>query len=446
MTMLHTGIHGTQGSAHSSLSLQLLTVTKQKLYPPKEPNDTIIKKSLPLLPLSPTAVAVATASSEPSQQSFDIICYQEFKCTKDKILREGLQGRYSGVSTLTSHETPITTPLYAQEGFLGSSPPPSDPKTQTSIQNAVHAIITSPDDGFTEKELRDMDTEGRLLISDHGLFVLINGYFPRATPHETDRYTFKLRFQRAISILITHLSDTLHRSVVLLGDLNVCHKPIDHCDPSNNIRENKLDAFGETDGRVWVDSLVGGTDGQEGMLVDLFRLLVDWFVGCDVRQDVMGSDHCPVVATLAGVNRKTGELLRDVMGHRGDGGTLPPPPPGCAELWEEVSGKGKQTSLKEWFVEGQGSGVGANGGIKRKSDLMDESDGDLVKPVVKAAATTTTAATKPAVLNKKSSNGGGGKQQPLHPTLLFLFLRPLQYRRIIQKNKSKTGHIYWPLI
>ncbi|KAJ3060600.1 DNA-(apurinic or apyrimidinic site) lyase 2, partial [Rhizoclosmatium hyalinum] len=92
------------------------------------------------------------------------------------------------------------------------------------------------------------------------------GYFPRACPDETDRYAFKSRFQTAVSIIINSLTHTSKRNVILLGDLNVCHKPIDHADPNNNVRENKLDAFGETMGRKWMDSLLEGQDGEEALL------------------------------------------------------------------------------------------------------------------------------------------------------------------------------------
>ncbi|KAI8613439.1 Endonuclease/exonuclease/phosphatase [Chytriomyces sp. MP71] len=417
-----------------------------------------------------------------------VLCLQEVKCARDRILKEELhhvdgytafhatskaKSGYSGVSVFTSR-LPITTPLYAQEGFLAgvqasiasqlmqnlnaSCPPDLKLAIQSLLFPSVALFENDDRNGqrdedddptfrsFELQELREMDEEGRLLILDFGLFILINGYFPRACPDETVRYAFKRRFQTAITRLLHSLTHNSARNVILLGDLNVCHRPIDHCDPSNNVKENKLDAFGETHARIWMDRLLAG---PEPLLVDLFRVfypdragaftcwntlidarranfgtrldyilvspaLVPWFTACDVRQEVMGSDHCPVVASMAAVHPQTGVRLADVMG-----AALGPEtsvPVGCAELWEEVVGRGKQTSLKGWVLSGV---VGSNDlaardtvvasarGLKRKAD-----DDGAVKLVKTLSAVTREASqfAKDAVkeqTSKRLPSGGG---------------------------------------
>ncbi|KAJ3295508.1 Class II abasic (AP) endonuclease [Rhizoclosmatium sp. JEL0117] len=320
----------------------------------------------------------------------------------------------------------------AQEGFLGGCSDGNLASLSTDMRTAIGAVLDAHSHLYSIKELKEMDEEGRILFSDHGLFILINGYFPRACPDETDRYAFKSRFQTAVSIIINSLTHTSKRNVILLGDLNVCHNPIDHADPNNNVRENKLDAFGETMGRKWMDSLLEGQDGEEALLVDLFRWfhpdrvgaftcwntlidarranfgtrldyilvspgLLPWFSACDIRPDVMGSDHCPVVATFAEKHPESGVLLSDMLGERSPSLI----PPGCAELWEEVSGSGKQTTLKNWFV-------GAGSGVKRKAGSHRSNEESTLPP----PPTVSVSEQKPIVPLVKASSGGAKKAQP----------------------------------
>ncbi|KAI9335716.1 Endonuclease/exonuclease/phosphatase [Obelidium mucronatum] len=440
----------------------------KKLFP-KESNKDLLDKLVP----SKTSIANT------------VYCLQEFKCTKDRIIREGFAAidgfhsfhayskhktGYSGVSTITP-KTLLATPFSSQQGFLGGCT--VSPLNGTlsgfscpELKIAVNSILSaSKGDTFTIKELKDMDEEGRLVISDHGLFILVNGYFPRACPDEEARFHFKTRFQRAISLLIKSLTQTSKRNVILLGDLNVCHKPIDHCDPGNNVRENKLDEFGDTAGRKWMDELMepttqGREESSESMLVDLFRWfqpdrkgaftcwntlidarranfgtrldyilvspkLLPWFEGCDIRPDVMGSDHCPVVARLAAKNPETHQLLSDVMGHSVSNLSAPTPaPPGCAELWDEVSGKGRQTSLKGWFgyttTAVYNSHTGSHGvqssGLKRKAEdesiIQGQIASDFTAPATIASKPTTNPTKKPATAVKQPSISAFFKKGP----------------------------------
>ncbi|KAI8825397.1 Endonuclease/exonuclease/phosphatase [Chytriomyces cf. hyalinus JEL632] len=315
-----------------------------------------------------------------------IVCLQEVKCRRDKIVREELtkvQSRrafhatasrsgYSGVSVFT----PILfSPVWAHDGFEIDSKSPF-----THLRMALQAVL---DSGFDAKELRAFSDEGRAVFSDHSLFILINAYFPNASPDETDRFEYKQRFQTAIKIIIQTLTYSCNRNVILVGDLNICHKPIDHCDPANNVRENKLDAFGETASRKWLHSVLDADD-SDPLLVDLFRhfwpdrtgaftcwntlidarranfgtridyilvspALLPWFASCDILPDVLGSDHCPVEALFRETHPDSGVTLSDALGLTDSNLSVESIPYGCAELWEEVAGKGRQTSLKSWI-------------------------------------------------------------------------------------------------
>ncbi|KAJ3231769.1 hypothetical protein HDU78_007494 [Chytriomyces hyalinus] len=316
-----------------------------------------------------------------------IVCLQEVKCRRDKIVREELtkvQSRrafhatasrsgYSGVSVFT----PILfSPVWAHDGFEIDSKSPF-----THLRMALQAVL---DSGFDAKELRAFSDEGRAVFSDHSLFVLINAYFPMLPQmRRIASSTSRDRFQSAIKIIIQTLTYACNRNIILVGDLNICHKPIDHCDPANNVRENKLDAFGETASRKWLDSVLE-TDDSGPLLVDLFRhfwpdrtgaftcwntlidarranfgtridyilvspALLPWFASCDILPDVMGSDHCPVEALFREKHPESGVALSDALGLTDSNFSVESIPYGCAELWEEVAGKGRQTSLKSWI-------------------------------------------------------------------------------------------------
>lgn len=69
----------------------------------------------------------------------------------------------------------------------------------------LHFVNNEKDDLFTEEELEVMDAEGRVVVTDHGPFVLINVYAP--TTSTPKRLEFKLRFclalQRRIEAIIS---------------------------------------------------------------------------------------------------------------------------------------------------------------------------------------------------------------------------------------------------
>ncbi|KAJ1481559.1 Endonuclease/exonuclease/phosphatase [Baffinella frigidus] len=122
----------------------------------------------------------------------------------------------------------------------------------------------------TEDELRGLDEEGRVVVTDHGAFILINAYFPAmrvADPFATSReekidqgrYLFKLRFQHFVAQRIA-AAKAQGRKVVLVGDLNVSHQMQDSCDPSPPSDHAKYPP------RVWLNKLM-----ERCGLSDLFR-------------------------------------------------------------------------------------------------------------------------------------------------------------------------------
>ena len=84
-------------------------------------------------------------------------------------------------------------------------------------------------------------------MTDHGAFVLINTYCPRYDEDNPSRGTYKQLYNRTLLMRC----EALHaagRQVVLVGDLNVSHKHIDHCDP--------YPEFETLPSRIWMDQFV----------------------------------------------------------------------------------------------------------------------------------------------------------------------------------------------
>jgi exodeoxyribonuclease III len=166
------------------------------------------------------------------------------------------------------------------------------------------------------------DREGRTIVADYGEFVLINGYFPNSQ-HSHARLPYKLDYDAAV----LERSQALRasgREVVICGDFNAAHTPLDLARPKPNTKN----AGFLPEERAWVD------DALATGLVDVFRARhpdenghyswwsyrmnararnigwrLDYFLCSpgiaarvtDVRilKDVMGSDHCPVRLDLA---------------------------------------------------------------------------------------------------------------------------------------------------
>jgi exodeoxyribonuclease III len=158
------------------------------------------------------------------------------------------------------------------------------------------------------------DGEGRIQIAEFESFVLFNLYFPNGKQIE-ERLDYKLGFCEQ---LLLELQRFKERKVIICGDYNTAHQPIDLKNPREN---EKYSGFLPVE-REWIDRLI-----SHGF-VDVYRVLqpdtiqyswwsyrfncraknIGWridyhfvsenllpFVSKPVIHDeVTGSDHCPL--------------------------------------------------------------------------------------------------------------------------------------------------------
>lgn len=169
--------------------------------------------------------------------------------------------------------------------------------------------------------ISDYDSEGRFVITEHSHFDLYNIYFPNGGSGD-ERHQFKQRFLKDLNL---HLKSELQKgkSIVVVGDYNVAHRETDIYDP---VRLATASGFLPEE-REWFDSFLalGFIDtfrhfhpdakeryswwsyrelariGNRGWRIDYIcvsKNLEKNLVTAQILDQVDGSDHCPVVATL----------------------------------------------------------------------------------------------------------------------------------------------------
>jgi exodeoxyribonuclease-3 len=160
------------------------------------------------------------------------------------------------------------------------------------------------------------DREGRVIRTRHSDFLLYNIYFPNGGRGK-DRVDYKLAFYAHL----LELCDALHAAgekVIITGDFNTAHMPIDLRNPD----ENETTSGFMPEERAWVQKFL------DHGFVDLYRHLypgreqytwwtyrfnarqrgigwrIDYFLASQalvprvrdvvIHDEVLGSDHCPV--------------------------------------------------------------------------------------------------------------------------------------------------------
>ncbi len=164
------------------------------------------------------------------------------------------------------------------------------------------------------------DSEGRTLILDMGDFVLFNIYYPNGGAGNK-RVPFKLAFYE----LFLKKAEAFRRQgrhVVIVGDVNTAHQPVDLARPKENVKNTGflpeerawvtrfLDAgyvdtfrhFTPDGGHYsWWDFKTGARARNVGWRIDycfIDQALLPALSHAFILGDVLGSDHCPVGITL----------------------------------------------------------------------------------------------------------------------------------------------------
>jgi exodeoxyribonuclease-3 len=177
-----------------------------------------------------------------------------------------------------------------------------------------------PDEWVEGIGVQKYDSEGRVLAARYGELLLISAYFPNSQ-HEGKRLPYRLNFGRAMHAYLRRQQE-MGRKMVLSGDFNVAHRPIDLARPKQNeknpgylpeergwmdrfLARGYLDTWRhqhpEEVGYSWWSMRSGAREKNIGWRLDYFCVEEDLesrMVGSDILPEVTGSDHCPVVLEL----------------------------------------------------------------------------------------------------------------------------------------------------
>ncbi len=164
------------------------------------------------------------------------------------------------------------------------------------------------------------DTEGRVITLEYEDFYLVTCYTPNSQ-RELTRLEYRMIWEDAFLGYLKQLDE--RKSVILCGDLNVAHQPIDLKNPSSNrhnagftdeergaftrLLENGFtDSFRHlypdvTGAYSWWSYMFNARAKNAGWRIDYFVVsdrLREKITEAAIHADVMGSDHCPVELQL----------------------------------------------------------------------------------------------------------------------------------------------------
>lgn len=186
------------------------------------------------------------------------------------------------------------------------------------------AVLTRerPDEVVEGLGIARFDREGRVLRVRFGDLLVVSAYFPKSDV-EGERYAYKLAFCRAIRRAL--LDEVARgRSVLLLGDYNIAHRPIDLARPQENegnpgflpgerawmtrfLRSGFHDVFRDRHPErdhaySWWSYRTGAREKNIGWRIDYATAttaLTLRIADAAIHPEVGGSDHCPVSVRLS---------------------------------------------------------------------------------------------------------------------------------------------------
>jgi len=222
----------------------------------------------------------------------DILCLQETKAKKEQLSLTLLNPSSPDVSYKTYWSSAIK-PGYSGVAIFSKE----EPKDVKFIN------------------IKEIDDEGRVLIAEYNGFSVISAYFPNSQEGGA-RLPYKLFFCEEILKLCNKIKEK--NPIILCGDYNIAHKPIDLSNPERN-QENPgflpeerewMDSFIEAGYKdtfrhfcslgemyTWWSYRFSAREKNIGWRLD-YACVNDSFIdnvnSSTIMKDIMGSDHCPV--------------------------------------------------------------------------------------------------------------------------------------------------------
>jgi exodeoxyribonuclease III len=224
----------------------------------------------------------------------DIICIQETKAQESQLTES--QRNYFGY-------TSVFESARNRKGYSGVAVYSRIPFT------LVHATLGNKN---------FYDEEGRTLVVECEHFYLINCYFPNGGKSQ-EHFEYKLKYYTEFLSLAQKLEKK--KPVIFCGDINATRADVDLARPKENkgkvgctdVERDALKKFadsfidtyryihGERVQYTWWDQKSRARDGNVGWRIDYFftsKVLEKKIKNAEIRDDIYGSDHCPVTLEM----------------------------------------------------------------------------------------------------------------------------------------------------
>jgi exodeoxyribonuclease-3 len=169
------------------------------------------------------------------------------------------------------------------------------------------------------------DTEGRVLCLEFESFFLVNVYVPNSGS-ELKRLGYRQNWDNAFFEYLKNLEKV--KPVIICGDLNVAHKPIDLAHPKANYNKSAgymqeeidgMDRFiqggladtfrhfypDETHRYSWWSYISNARSKNVGWRIDYFLVSESFLPSVKdafILENITGSDHCPVGIVINGIS------------------------------------------------------------------------------------------------------------------------------------------------
>lgn len=221
----------------------------------------------------------------------DVLCLQETKGAAEEVK--------SALEIFPEYKTYVNSSK-ARKGYSG-----------TAILSKEEPLSVSYDLGFEEH-----DQEGRVITAEYLTYFLTTVYTPNSG-EELQRLDYRSRWDKEFMDYLLWLRR--RKPVILCGDLNVAHQPIDIARPKENYNKSagytqtEIDGFTRLLESGFVDTfrrfypetvkytywnyVTNARAKNAGWRIDYFLVsenLADKVKDAMVYDQYLGSDHCPV--------------------------------------------------------------------------------------------------------------------------------------------------------
>ena len=169
--------------------------------------------------------------------------------------------------------------------------------------------------------INEIDFEGRVIRADYKDFSVMSVYFPSGSSGDL-RQEFKFKF---LDLFATYIHDLRNKipNLIICGDFNICHKPIDIHNPVRNkntsgflpeerdwmdkfIKSGFTDVFRienkEPHNYTWWSYRANARAKNLGWRIDYIminRTIISKFKRSVILSKAKHSDHCPVLLEIA---------------------------------------------------------------------------------------------------------------------------------------------------